>query len=193
MLRIYPVTLDLALAVAARRRLGIGRRVPDTTLRALLIQLEPTELVAVLHRFIHSAIRSKSLPQQWLLVVRERWAVENQAHHTLDVAFREDQHPIIEQHPVGALNVLLLRRITLSILTLYRSVPLRSDESRSTPWRTLLRWVELTLLQLTNAEATPPRRRSRPTARAPTGAGCPPARRTPHPHHPLTSPLHSAH
>lgn len=154
-------------------------------------RIEQNGTLSTESRYFVSSLPLEALsPKQWLLVIRNRWAVENQAHHTLDAVFREDEHPIIEQHPVGALNVLLLRRITLSVLTLFRSMHLRSEESRSTPWRTLLRWVELTLLQLTSAEAALPRRRSRPAARAPTGAGCPPAPRPSH--HTLTSPLRSA-
>ena len=128
------------------------------------------------NRYYVCSLASTALSaQQWLLLVRRRWAVENEAHHTLDVAFREDDRPWIVADPVGALNVLILRRIALSVLTLFRSRHLRSDESRAMAWRHLMNTVRLVLLQLTEAEATPTRRRSRS------------------PPNPLADPLHAAH
>jgi hypothetical protein len=59
---------------------------------------------------------------------------------------REDDHPWIQAAPKGALIVALLRRIAYNLLTLFRSVTLRADRSRSTPWKTLMRWVEVALL-----------------------------------------------
>ena len=78
---------------------------------------------------------------QWLLLVRSHWGVENQCHHTLDTAFAEDDRPWIEADPHGMLAVLLLRRIALTLLALYRAVTLRSDKGRATPWKELLQSV----------------------------------------------------
>jgi len=44
-----------------RRKLGIARRLPDTTLREILVRLEPDEVRAALHSFTHSAWRRKAL------------------------------------------------------------------------------------------------------------------------------------
>jgi len=49
------------LAVSVRRRLGIKRRVPDTTLRNALATIDPAELRPVLHSVTRSANRSKSI------------------------------------------------------------------------------------------------------------------------------------
>jgi hypothetical protein len=105
-------------------------------------------------RYYASSLPSGELtPQQWLAVIRRRWAVENEAHHTLDTVFAEDDHPWIEGSPQGALNVLVLRRIALTILALYRSVHLRANGRRDCPWRQLLGWLLMSLLQLTEKEA----------------------------------------
>jgi len=44
-----------------QRRLGITRRIPDTTLRDALSTVEPKDISPVLHRAVRSAVRSKSL------------------------------------------------------------------------------------------------------------------------------------
>lgn len=44
-----------------RRRLGIARRLPDTTLREVLVRLEPNEVRRALHSLVHSAWRRKAL------------------------------------------------------------------------------------------------------------------------------------
>jgi hypothetical protein len=78
---------------------------------------------------------------QWLLLVRSHWGVENNGHHTLDTAFAEDDRPWIEANANGMLVVLVLRRIAYTLLALFRSVTLRSDENRATRWKALLAWV----------------------------------------------------
>jgi len=49
------------MSVVVRRMLGIGRRTPDTTLRHMLIKLEPHELRLRIHRQIKAAHRRKAL------------------------------------------------------------------------------------------------------------------------------------
>ena len=49
-----------------RRWLGIGRRVPDTTLRDLLCQLSPRALRPHLHALIRAAFRRKALTHDGL-------------------------------------------------------------------------------------------------------------------------------
>lgn len=44
-----------------RRKLGIARRLPDSTLREILVRLEPDEVRRALHFLIHSAWRRKAL------------------------------------------------------------------------------------------------------------------------------------
>jgi hypothetical protein len=101
-------------------------------------------------------------PEQWLLLVRNHWAVENNCHWTFDAIFREDEHPWIEADPRGALVVMLLRRVAYNLLALFRAVTLRSEEKRQTPWRTVLRWVFATLMGTTEEHLTGLRRRSPP-------------------------------
>jgi len=98
-------------------------------------------------RMLVSSYDPKRLtPAQWLLLVRSHWGVENQNHHTLDTAFAEDKRPWIEADGNGMLAVLLLRRIAYTLLALFRSVTLRSDEGRATRWKDLLAWVRDTLV-----------------------------------------------
>ena len=82
--------------------------------------------------------------QQWLKAIRAHWGVENNNHCTLDKEFREDTKPWIKESPRGALAVLILRRIAYSLLTLRRSVTLRSEDNR------LMRWADH-MRQLYNA------------------------------------------
>ncbi len=91
--------------------------------------------------FVSSFDPKQLTPAQWLLLVRSHWGVENQNHHTLDTAFAEDHRPWIEADANGMLAVLLLRRIAYTLLALFRSVTLRSDENRATRWKVLLAWV----------------------------------------------------
>jgi hypothetical protein len=98
--------------------------------------------------FISSLPASRLSPPQWLLVVRQHWGVET-THQILDVAFDEDERPWIESDPPAALVVAVLRRITYTLLTLFRSVTQRSEERRAVPWAELLRSVFLTLVTTT--------------------------------------------
>jgi hypothetical protein len=99
--------------------------------------------------FVASLDRERLTPEQWLLLVRSHWGVENQNHHTLDTAFAEDDRPWIEADENGMLAVLVLRRIAYTLLALYRAVTLRSDENRATRWKALLRQVRDVLVAAT--------------------------------------------
>ena len=94
--------------------------------------------------FVSSLPSSRLTGQQWLLVVRRHWGVET-AHQVLDVAFEEDDRPIIVENPRATVVVATLRRIAYTLLTLFRSVTQRSDEQRSMPWKELMRSVSRTL------------------------------------------------
>jgi hypothetical protein len=90
--------------------------------------------------YVSSLAREELTSAQWLLVVRRHWGVENETHHTLDTAFAEDDYPWIEADENGMLAVLILRRVAYTMGAILRGVTLRSEESRATPWKTLLRW-----------------------------------------------------
>lgn len=110
--------------------------------------------------YVTSLPAASLTPQQWLHLVRSHWGVENNTHHTLDTAFAEDDRPWITRSGVGTLAVLLLRRIALTLLTLFRSVTQRSEEKRRMPWKALLSWVRDTLVAATFADIDGLRRRA---------------------------------
>lgn len=99
--------------------------------------------------FVSSMPVSRLEPEQWLRIIRKHWGVEL-AHQTLDQAFTEDDKPWIRSNPQGMLVVAVLRRITFTLLALYRSISLRSESHRAMPWKDLLRSVELALLTATD-------------------------------------------
>jgi hypothetical protein len=102
--------------------------------------------------FLSSKERPALSDEQWLLLIRRMWAVENNIHHTLDKAFQEDKHPWIEASPKGALVVIVLRRIALNLLALYRAVTCTSEEKQATPWADLLRWMRNAMLLASQAD-----------------------------------------
>jgi hypothetical protein len=91
--------------------------------------------------FVSSLAVFALTPQQWLLLVRSHWRVENDCHQTWDVAFDEDARPWVRSHPRAMLNLKLLRRIAYNMMALFRSVTQRSDEKRAAPWKDLMRWL----------------------------------------------------
>lgn len=132
-----------------------------TYLRVESITERGGETAATEVRFFATSLPHSSLtPQQWLQAVRAHWGVENNSHHTLDVAFEEDDRPWIKAEPKGALAVLIVRRIAYTLLTLFRSVTQRSDDKRQMPWKRLLRWVYRTVVAAseTDLEGLRPRR-----------------------------------
>lgn len=104
-------------------------------------------------RMFVSSLGPKELtPAQWLLLVRSHWGVENNNHNTYDTAFEEDDRPWITGDTHGMLAVLILRRIAYSMLALFRSVTLRSDGGRATPWKSLLSLVRDVMVGVTSDE-----------------------------------------
>lgn len=101
--------------------------------------------------YVSSLPRARLTDAQWLALVRAHWGVENGTHYTLDAVFREDEHPWIESNENGMLAVVILRRIALDLMALFRSVTQRSDEKRATPWRDLIRWFYNALLLASDA------------------------------------------
>ena len=98
--------------------------------------------------FISSLGKERLSKKQWLRVVREHWAVENQCHGTWDTVFEEDDHPWICMDPQGTLVVMLLRRMAYNLLALFRSVTQRSEELRQTTWKDIMRWMVQAVLML---------------------------------------------
>jgi predicted transposase YbfD/YdcC len=118
-----------------------------TFLRIESVKEREGEIIEHDVRLYNSSLRHDALtPEQWMHLIRAHWGVENNNHHTFDVAFEEDDRPWITGDPRGMLNVLLLRRIAYTLLTLFRSVTQRSEDKRVIRWKALLRWVHSTLL-----------------------------------------------
>jgi hypothetical protein len=114
-------------------------------------------------RFFFTSLRQQALTsRQWVALIRARWGVENTCHHTFDTAFAEDDAPWITGDPVGALNVLLLRRIAYNMLALFRPRTLHGESTRLAPWKRLLRYVEHALIAATQATVAAIRPREPP-------------------------------
>jgi len=99
--------------------------------------------------YVSSLASDRLSPKLWIKMLRLRWGVENQGHHTLDVAFQEDNKSWITTDPTGMVVVALLRRIAYNLMTLFRSVTQRSAARRGTPWKDLLRWMYNALISAT--------------------------------------------
>jgi predicted transposase YbfD/YdcC len=105
------------------------------------------QVVASEDRYYISSLAQQELTgEQWLTLVRNHWAVENNCHWTFDAIFQEDAHPWIEADPRGVVVMTLLRRIAYNLMALFRSVTQRSEDRRRMPWRRLLKWVYATLV-----------------------------------------------
>lgn len=103
-------------------------------------------------RYFVSSLRHDALDaKRWVTLLRSRWGVENNSHHLWDSVFGEDDSTWVSTDPVGALNVLLLRRIASNLLVLFRARTLRTDSSRLIPWRDLLRKAYNALISATEA------------------------------------------
>ncbi len=94
--------------------------------------------------FVTSLSASELSPEKWLELVVLRWGVET-VHQILDCAFEEDKHPWITKDANGALVVMQLRRLVYTLMTLYKSVTLRSDENREMTWGELMDQIKDTL------------------------------------------------
>lgn len=96
--------------------------------------------------YVTSMDLSKLSPEQWLELLVLRWGVET-SHQFLDTAFEEDKRPWITSNGKGSLAVMLLRRVAYTLLSLFKWVTLRSEESRAVPLRKLMRWLRQSLEQ----------------------------------------------
>jgi hypothetical protein len=94
--------------------------------------------------FVSSLEACELSPEKWLQLIVQRWGVET-VHQILDCAFEEDKHPWITSDANGALVVMLLRRLVYTLMTLYKSVTLRSEGHREMTWRELMAQIRDTL------------------------------------------------
>lgn len=99
--------------------------------------------------FISSLAHDSLTPKEWARLIRARWAVENNNHHTFDTALAEDGHPWFKEHPIGALNLIILRRIAYNAMALFRARTLRAETNRLMPWRDLIGQVFIALINAT--------------------------------------------
>ena len=74
---------------------------------------------------------------------------------TLDTALAEDARPWFHEHPVGALDVIILRRIAYNAMALFRARTLRADAHHRSPY----------LIRFTRAAEPIPASSSSPYAR----------------------------
>jgi len=112
--------------------------------------------------YVTSLAPSALTGAQWLRVVRGHWAVENNCHHTFDAVLQEDDRPWITRQAQGMLAVLLLRRVAYNVLTLYRSVTLRAENTRLLPWRDLCRRIYNACISATEQQLAALRARKPP-------------------------------
>lgn len=96
------------------------------------------------HYYVSSLARDRLTADQWLLLIRRRWAVENECHNTWDRLLLEDKRPWLLQ-PQGMVVVMVLRRAVSNLLALYRTRTQRSEERRLMPWKSLMAELKLTL------------------------------------------------
>ena len=104
-------------------------------------------------RYYISSLRYGRLSaDQWLELVRRHWGVENANHWVFDAILREDDHPWIHE-PRGMLAVMVLRRIAINLLALFRCVTQRSEDKRTMPWKDLMWDFYDALVSATDAQA----------------------------------------
>ncbi len=113
---------------------------------AIRVQSEVIEdgaVVATADRYyVTNATRGRFTGAQWLRVIRGHWGVENDCHCTLDRFFREDDHPWLHDAR-GMLAIMLLRRLVLNMLLLYKKVSRRADRL---VWKATFEWICIALV-----------------------------------------------
>lgn len=124
-----------------------------TLIRVRSETYENEVLVASEDRYFNTSIpRDLMTDDQWLLLIRLHWSVENNCHHTYDKVFEEDARPWITDDPYGALAITLFRRVAYNLWTFFRSVTQRSETQRSVAWKTLTKRMYHTCIKLTEEE-----------------------------------------
>jgi hypothetical protein len=114
--------------------------------------------------FVSSLAMIALNPAGWATLIRARWGVENNCHHTFDTAFDEDDRLWFDSDPTGALNIILLRRLAYNAMTLLQARTLRGETTRMMPWKALMRWLNNVLIAATEAEVHGMRARAPPLA-----------------------------
>jgi hypothetical protein len=99
------------LSPAMRRKLKLGRRLPDTTMRDALCQLSLDELRACLHQVVKAAWRRKALKPQGL-----PFGVAAMDGKVTAVQFWDDQH-VQKHHPEVGLPYGLVRTVTCTLVS----------------------------------------------------------------------------
>lgn len=132
---------------AVRQRLCSHWNHPLTFLRVQSVREDRGCTTAENRYWISNLPLSHFEPNQWLQLVRLHWSVENHCHKTWDVSFQEDTKRWINE-PAGMLAVQLLRRMTYTLLTLFRSVTQHGDKQRQIPWKELFRLLLYTCVML---------------------------------------------
>jgi hypothetical protein len=103
--------LTAGLSVAARRQLGLPRRLADTTARDALCQVSLDELRSVLHRLVRAAWRRKALVSRHLPISSVALDGKVTALPCLHQPFVQTQHPEVGW-PYG-----LVRTITAALVS----------------------------------------------------------------------------
>lgn len=109
--------------------------------------------------YISSLAMDRLTPDQWNTLIRRRWSVENQNHNTWDRLMLEDKRPWLRR-PNGMVVMMLLRRLTYNMLSLYRSVTTRSERKRAQPWKELMQEIRDVLVRATRQHLEGLRRRT---------------------------------
>ncbi len=78
---------------------------------------------------------------RFLATVRSHWAIENQLHWVLDVAFREDESRVRAGH--AAENLAVLRHVALNLLRQERTATVGVATKRL-----MAGWADASLLQI---------------------------------------------
>ena len=101
-------------------------------------------------RYFVTSLRRDALSSSgWAELLRARWGVENDCHHTFDAVFGEDEQPWFRCSAPGALAVLMLRRIAYNMAALFRGRTLRNGSNPLLPWRDLMRRTYLACVAAT--------------------------------------------
>lgn len=114
-------------------------------------------------RYFVSSLASIAMNHQhWSTLIRARWGVENNCHHTFDKMFAEDDSVWFDADPKGALNIMLLRRLAYNAMTILRARTLRGEETRMMPWKRLILSVYNVLIAATEENTRGLRARAPP-------------------------------
>ena len=101
--------------------------------------------------FVSSVPENFFNPNQWLVVIRRHWNVENNCHNVFDKIFREDDRPWIME-PNGMLVMQLLRRLAYNLLVLFKHVTQRSEKNRQMPFKELMRHLYLVFVRFSRGD-----------------------------------------